>query len=144
MPLGPSSLPISSHRFTTTTAPELDGAPLPSHSKTVRLWDAATGVLQQTSQAKGEVTDVKFSAGCSYLNTNLGYLKIQTSLDTLPPGPTGLEANVFRVERQWVTLGREKALWLPPEYRPCCSAVKDNSLALGLASGRVSILKFSL
>jgi hypothetical protein len=76
----------------------------------------------------------------SYLNTNLGYLKIQG--DTLPPSPPKPEAIMFLVEGQWVTLERVKALWLPPEYRPVCSAVKDNTLAIGHASGRISIIEF--
>lgn len=83
--------------------------------------------------------DLKFAAGCSYLATNLGYPKVQTSRDTIPPSPAGSETNNLLVEGQWVTLRGEKALWLPPEYRPSCSAVKHNALAMGHVLGRVSI-----
>jgi hypothetical protein len=49
------------------------------------------------------------------------------------------------VAEDWVVFGNEKALWLPFEYRqPSCSAIKDDTLALGYNDGRVSIVVFSV
>ncbi|KAA8644010.1 WD40 repeat domain-containing protein [Aspergillus tanneri] len=49
-----------------------------SVDQTVRIWDVATGALQQISEVKGVLSNMKFSADCSYLNSNLGYVKIRT------------------------------------------------------------------
>jgi hypothetical protein len=98
--------------------------------------------LQQILKSKRIVTNLEFSEDGSYLNTDLGYLKIQPSTGTLSSNSSGLEANMFFVEGQWVTLRGEKALWIPPEYRPDSSTVKDNMLVWGHAPGRVSIIEF--
>lgn len=100
------------------------------------------GLYTRPHRSREIVTDLEFSADCSCLNISLGHLTIQPSLDTVTPSPTGPETNMFLVEGQWVTLGREKTVWLPPENQPICSAVKDNTLALGHESGRVPIIKF--
>jgi WD40 repeat protein len=114
-----------------------------SDDKTVRLWDTATGALHRTLNVKSVVTDLEFSARCSYLKTNLGNLNLQTFRDTLPCSLTRTQANMYLAEDKWVILRDETVLWLPPEYRPSCSAVKNNiTLALGHASGRVSIIEF--
>ena len=34
-------------------------------------------------------------------------------------------------------------LWLPPEYRPRCEIVQDNTLAMAYDSSRVTIARFS-
>jgi hypothetical protein len=46
------------------------------------------------------------------------------------------------VSNDWVIEGKEKFLWLPPEYRPTCEAVWDRIIVLGHSSGRISILGF--
>lgn len=35
------------------------------------------------------------------------------------------------------------SLWLPPEYRPTCSAVGNDTLVLGHASGSISFMEFT-
>jgi WD40 repeat protein len=111
-----------------------------SNDNTLRLWDVATGIPRETLEVKGRITDLEFCANGSYLCTNLGYIEIQPSPESLFQSLRPA-ANIFLEEEQWVTSHDGTALWLPPEYRPSCSAVKDNTLALGHASGRVSILK---
>lgn len=48
----------------------------------------------------------------------------------------------------WIRWNSEKVLWLPPEYRPACSAVNASNskslLAVGCPSGRVLIFQFSI
>ncbi|RJE17766.1 NACHT domain protein [Aspergillus sclerotialis] len=111
-----------------------------SFDLTVRLWNPLTGALQQILDSKRIVTDLKFSEDGSYLETDLGYLRIQASPDTSSPNEP--EANMFFVEGQWVTFRGENVLWLPPGYWPDSSTVKGNRLAWGHAPGRVSIIEF--
>jgi hypothetical protein len=50
---------------------------------------------------------------------------------------------VIFVKEQWVTWGIENKLWLPYEYRPCCTAVYGSVVALGQVSGRLLTLEFA-
>ena len=137
-----------------------------SSDGTVRLWDASTGALQQTLQQTLEghidlvwVNSVAFSpdskqvvsgssdctirlwdAGTGALQQTLeGHTDSVESVAFLPDGkllPTLLISN------DWVIEGRQKILWLPPECRTSCIAVRKQSLVLGYLSGRVSIIGF--
>ncbi|KAL4958836.1 uncharacterized protein BDV14DRAFT_185841 [Aspergillus stella-maris] len=42
----------------------------------------------------------------------------------------------------WISVNGREVLWLPPEARPSCSAIKATTLALGHASGRISFIGF--
>lgn len=112
-----------------------------SRDKTVRLWDTATGALQ-TSSFQGVVDDLKFSEDGSSLRTNLGSLNIQSWYDNNTSNSPRANVEIFILDRQSVTLHGKKVLWLPPEYRSSRSAVKDNTLALRHASGRISFIGF--
>jgi WD40 repeat protein len=50
----------------------------------------------------------------------------------------------LHVKGHWVTWRKEGVLWLPPEYRPECFRVRDNILAMGHGSGRVTFIEFDL
>ncbi|KXJ84887.1 hypothetical protein Micbo1qcDRAFT_110403, partial [Microdochium bolleyi] len=43
----------------------------------------------------------------------------------------------------WVTCNDQNVLWLPPEYRPGCSAVLGRTVCVGCRSGRVLVIGFS-
>jgi WD40 repeat protein len=113
-----------------------------SSDKTVRLWDTATGSLHETMSIDGTATDLEFSQDGSSLSTNLGSLDIQSRCGNyVSDSPkTGLEILIQR--GNWVTLNGEQVLWLPPKARPCRSAIKANTLALGHPSGRISFIAF--
>ncbi|GLI82111.1 hypothetical protein PoHVEF18_010512 [Penicillium ochrochloron] len=113
-----------------------------SGDSTVRLWDMTTGVPQQTLNVKGLVTNLEFAEDGLYLMTNLGYLNTHIPYEDHTSGSPKARTIRFLVEDQWLTLRGEKVLWLPPEYRPGCSAVSDNTLALGHSSERISIIEF--
>ncbi|GFF53087.1 NACHT and WD40 domain protein [Aspergillus udagawae] len=113
-----------------------------SDDKTVRLWDTMTGTLQQTLEIEG-VVKLQFSDDGSYLTTNLGPLSIQSRCEDNNPHPTQTSPQVLLQELCWITLGGKKALRLPPDFRPFCSAFRDGILALGHPSGRISIIGFS-
>jgi WD40 repeat protein len=48
------------------------------------------------------------------------------------------------VKEHWVTWRKEEVLWLPPEYRTQCFRARDNILAMGHESGRVTFIEFDL
>lgn len=105
--------------------------------QTIRLWDTATGALNENVTVDG---DLKFSQDSSYLTTNLGSLDIQSRCGNNTSNPPQANLGVSIQRREWITLNGERLLWLPPESRPSCSAIKDSTIALGHASGRISFI----
>ncbi|KAJ5501965.1 hypothetical protein N7463_004839 [Penicillium fimorum] len=115
-----------------------------SNDSTVRLWDPVTGDLQQTLHTHATVHDFEFSKDGSYVITNLGTLDIQPGHEIDVSHSTCTHRSIFIDQQHWINLHRNNVLWLPPQFRPSCSAVNRNLLALGHASGRVTFLRFCL
>ncbi|KAL2801556.1 hypothetical protein BJX63DRAFT_417111 [Aspergillus granulosus] len=108
-----------------------------SCDQTVRLWGTATGALHETMSIDKMVTDLKFPQDGSFLITNF-QARCGNYVSDSPK--TGLE---IRIQRgNWIALNMKQILWLPPEARPSCSAIKANTLALGHPSGRISFIAF--
>jgi WD40 repeat protein len=94
-----------------------------SDDKTVRLWDAMTGVALLTLEGhSGSVSSVTFSLDAF-------------SLD-------GKVEQALFVSNDWVGEGKGKFLWLPPNYRATSMAVWNRVIVLGHSSGTISILGF--
>jgi WD40 repeat protein len=110
--------------------------------QTVRLWDTATSALQETLSTEGTVTELKFSQDGSHLSTNLGSIHIQSKCDNHISSSPKTNPEILLKQRDWITLNGKQVLWLPPEARPSCSAIKANKIALGHASGRISFVGF--
>jgi WD40 repeat protein len=108
--------------------------------QTIRLWDTATGALNENVTVDGVVTDLKFSQDSSYLTTNLGSLDIQSRCGNNTSNLPQANLGVYIQRREWITMNGERLLWLPPESRPSCSAIKDSTIALGHASERISFI----
>jgi hypothetical protein len=108
------------------------------------LWDPATGALQQTVGGKGSIYHIKFGHNDSCLITDLGSLSIQSTHDSHTSKSLQVVSEILIEQGQWIVLRSEKLLWLPPEFRPCCSAIDGDLLALGLPSGRVTFIRFLL
>jgi len=88
-----------------------------SDDRTVRLWDAATGALQQTLEGHSDlVSSVAFS-------------------------PDGKHIPTLHVSSEWLVEGTARYLWLPTNYRPTCEALWGRILVLGHSSGRLSFLQ---
>ncbi|CAI7635358.1 unnamed protein product [Penicillium manginii] len=120
-----------------------DGQLLASSSsdKAVRLWSTFTGALRQILMVHGVVTKLQFSQDGTFITTNLGSLNIHSR--SMIHAPLRKYLDISIQDRQWICINGEKTLWLPPEFRPTCSEVKEDTLALGHASGRVSFIGFN-
>ncbi|PKX90474.1 NACHT and WD40 domain protein [Aspergillus novofumigatus IBT 16806] len=56
------------------------------------------------------------------------------------------ETNVYGYglpDRPWITRDGQDFIWLPPEFRPECSAVQGDTVAIGCRSGQVLIFGFA-
>ncbi|KAE8357360.1 WD40-repeat-containing domain protein [Aspergillus caelatus] len=122
----------------------LDGRLLASSSNdaTIRLWHPVTGILQETLRTVQVVTKLAFSEDGSHLRTNLGSLHIQSLNDYHISHSPKSNLEIYLVQGDWLTENGEQVLWLPPEARPTCSALRQNQVVLGHASGRVSLIGF--
>jgi len=91
-----------------------------SDDRTVRLWDIATGNLQQSIDVNGIIRKLWFHTGEPYLATNVGLIRIQQSqTDVLPP-QSHQRSQVF-LKDNWIIWNEENVIWLPPEYRETSS-----------------------
>ena len=88
-----------------------------SDDKTMRLWDPATGVHQKTLEVDRIVWNMKFSECGRYLETNVGTLDVGPEYRNDTSKSLKSYSNINMQGNQWVAIGGEKVLWLPPEYR---------------------------
>jgi WD40 repeat protein len=88
-----------------------------SYDKTVRLWDTATGELQQTLE--GYKNALASSAFNQYFISNPW---ISENID----------------------IGMRNILWLPPDYRPFTTSVCNGIIVMGYSSGNLFFLKLGL
>jgi WD40 repeat protein len=114
-----------------------------SSDETVKLWDAGTGAVLQTLKVGAVVQTVSFSEDGTFLQTDRGVL-LTTSLSSSDNLSQLTYSRSICVKEQWIHWGTKDTLWLPPEYRPRCTAVYGSVVALAYSSGRILIIEFSL
>jgi WD40 repeat protein len=115
-----------------------------SEDKTVRLWEAATGTCRSTLEGHSEfLTVVTFSPDGQILHTNQGDIPLSLPLvATLPSSRhQQQQSSYIVVQGRWILCNQQRFLWLPSEYRSRSTAVRNNIACLGLASGRVILLR---
>ena len=100
---------------------------------TVRLWDVGTHNNIQTLYTKNLIRDG------SFLQRAFRMLELK-HLGHSQPSSASL---LIHVREEWVFWGEDNILWLPFEYRPSHWAIKNNILALGHKSGRVTFIEFN-
>ncbi|KAF2186277.1 hypothetical protein K469DRAFT_664161 [Zopfia rhizophila CBS 207.26] len=115
-----------------------------SSDKTVRLWDAATGSCRSTLEGhSGPVNAVAFSPDGRHLKTDRGAIPLPSHLSSTFPSQTKEPPAIF-VKDQWICSNEKAILWLPPEYRPSCTAVYRDTICAGHPSGRTTFLQVHL
>ncbi|KAK0626411.1 hypothetical protein B0T14DRAFT_534566 [Immersiella caudata] len=121
-----------------------DGQQLVSGSddRTIKVWDATSGQCLQTLEGHG--------LGC-HLRAMLTDAKRAWWLGSvgrlLTGWPTAHDPERYGYslgeDQTWIICNGRKVLWLPPEYRPGCSAVQGRMVSIGCNSGRVLTIGFS-
>ncbi|KAK0703385.1 hypothetical protein B0T26DRAFT_658964 [Lasiosphaeria miniovina] len=141
-----------------------DGQRLASGSgdNTVKIWDAASGQCRQTLEGhRGSVWSVAFSPDGQRLASGSGdnTVKIWDAASgqcrqTLE-GHRGSASSVFSLDdlgrysyslgedKTWILCNGQNVLWLPPEYRPSCSAIQGRMISIGYSSAQVLTIGFS-
>ncbi|KAI9777314.1 MAG: hypothetical protein M1839_008922 [Geoglossum umbratile] len=112
-----------------------------SDDNTVRLWETATGSCRSTLEGHfHSVNAVAFSPDGHYLQTDRGQIPLSLSPSNIFSFQDKELSTLF-IKDEWVVLKEQLLLWLPPEYRPSCTAVYGDVICLGHSSGHVTILK---
>jgi WD40 repeat protein len=117
-----------------------------SADNTVRVWDAS-GACLQTLHIGKQLFNLSFDTTGSYLYTDIDTINVHTSMVSEATQDTGEHHNPqyqgvgLSSDGHWVTCNSERLVWLPPEYRPLCSAVSGRTIGIGVGSGKVWICK---
>ncbi|RPB19125.1 WD40 repeat-like protein, partial [Terfezia boudieri ATCC MYA-4762] len=107
---------------------------------TVRLWDVIQKSTIQVIHTEAPLQHLAFS-DATKLQTERGILTLASQLEPSTTTQPTFPPPLF-VTDSWVTWNMKKILFLPWDYRPYSSAAKDNILALGHRSGRVTFMCF--
>jgi uncharacterized protein with WD repeat len=113
-----------------------------SRDKTIKLWDAGSGALRDTSETDGTIYTLSFSNDGTFLQTNRGPIHPSILSDHAPKFRPNISRTAF-VKDQWVGRGMENILWLPSEYRPNRVAIHESTIAFGYNTGRVIVIKLT-
>ncbi|RHZ67350.1 WD40 repeat domain-containing protein [Aspergillus thermomutatus] len=132
---------------------------------TIKIWNTATGGCIQTLTIGTSISHLLFDPTSTYLLTEIGRSRVdllpfpavtsqaRDMTDTRATAPVSdsvvhyTETKVYGYglspDHIWIARDGQNFLWLPPEFRPMCSAVQGQMVAIGCQSGRVLIFGFS-
>jgi WD40 repeat protein len=115
-----------------------------SDDKTVKVWDAASGVCLQTLNIDRPLFTLSFNTSDSGLLTEIGAITFSPASSsniatTQQPETLQYEAAGLSSDGTWITYNSQNVIWLPSEYRRSHSAVSGNMIGIGVGSGRVWI-----
>jgi WD40 repeat protein len=111
-----------------------------SYDNTVRIWDADTGALQTMLDIGASLSTLSFSFDGCNLTTEIGCIALDQPSHSIQT-PNWLAYCVY-TNKSWITWNGDEVLWIPSEYRPVCSMVRNQTVAIGCASGRVLLIGF--
>lgn len=113
----------------------------------INIWDTSLGERLHTFSARRYLKGMTFDATGWRLCTNIGviHLKPERNSQLLPKGKDlgdpQYESASLSPCHTWLMYQGKRIFWIPPEYRPRCSAVSGNSVAIGSTTGGVWILR---
>ena len=102
-------------------------------------WNSARGTLEGHSDS---VRSVAFSPDGQLVETDSGVLDIRPLLSSAVSYSSNHLCTLF-IANDRVVREEESILWLPPDYRKTCAAVRNGVLVLGHSSGGVSFFEFN-
>ncbi|PGH11683.1 hypothetical protein AJ79_04706 [Helicocarpus griseus UAMH5409] len=109
--------------------------------RTVRIWNLQTKDCIKCVVTPDKTNWLSFSGDGLSLETDQGIIELAFfGTSEIQYGPLRLPA--LSICGDWVVWQGEYKLWLPSDYRPVRWVVRNNTLALGLGSGRVVFLGF--
>jgi len=118
-----------------------------SYDETVKIWDASSGECLQTLEVGTVLWKISFNNTGSCLHTDIGTITVNaSSASNMAPSVTGprYQGGGLSSDRAWITYNSENLVWLPPEYRPSCSAVSGKTIGIGVGSGKVLFFIISI
>jgi WD40 repeat protein len=114
-----------------------------SYDRTVKLWDTNSGECLSTFGVVEVLYSISYDSNGRSLHTDIGVINISAlpmsrlALSSANPQLLQYQGVCLNSAAVWITYGSKNLLWLPLEYRPGCSAVLGNSIAIGTSEGRV-------
>jgi hypothetical protein len=101
-------------------------------------WDTCRSMLEGHFS---NVSAVAFSSNGQVLHTNAGDISLSPLTIVQPPSWQQEQMSHILVQDQWILRNQQRFVWLPSVYRSRATAVDDDVACLGLASGRVVLLR---
>jgi WD40 repeat protein len=111
-----------------------------SADMTVRLWDTRTRETVKKLNTYALTRQLSFASDGSHLVTDRGVLEIGLHQRGTPSS----SSSALYVSNEWVTWKTKEVLWLPPDYRGSCVAVRDNVVVIGHTLGHVCFIELDL
>jgi WD40 repeat protein len=111
----------------------------------ITLWDPETGAQMHTlSSDWNSDSDDDPSGAFSYLPTKLPTFIAQDWHEILLSDSLSPMKMPYLQDNRWVAIRGERKLWLPSDYTPMFSTVRDGALAFGYGNKRVHVITFDL
>ncbi|KAF5853876.1 hypothetical protein GGP41_006653 [Bipolaris sorokiniana] len=127
-------------RFALRFQPIAADAPLQLYSSAL-TFAPEKSLIRQAFEKQGS-NDIKILSKRE-IDWDAGDIALPSSTMPSPSVPLPQPSYIF-VEDQWISIGQQRWLWLPPEFRPTCSGVNGQMVCLGHSSGRMSLFNLSI
>ncbi|KAF2489417.1 beta transducin-like protein HET-E2C [Lophium mytilinum] len=106
-----------------------------------------SGACVHTIDTGQDVGKIWFDITGLHLRTDIGTIALATLPVSSPSAISGSQhvrylGGGVSTDGTWITYENKNVLWLPSEYRPCCSAVSGNTVGIAVGFGRVWICEF--
>lgn len=123
----------------------------PRLSKRINVWDIGTGASLVSLDIVLPIDSLSFDPlNNSHIHTNLGVLDLSLgstkTLSNVSPREVFYCGYGISSDGVWIVNGKERLIWLPPNYRNRATAVSGSQIAIGvvaLESNHLCLIKFT-